>query len=175
MAADTTTSRAPDARFLLAHPAHFIALGFGAGLAPWAPGTFGTLLALAMYWAFAWFVPPLFIAVAAVPLFFLGVWACGVTGRHLGAEDHGCMVWDEVVAFLPLAAAAHASIWMQLVAFGIFRGFDILKPPPIRYFEKNLRGGLGVMFDDVIAASYAFAVMIVLVIGGQKLLRELAA
>ena len=175
MAADTTTSRGPDARFLVAHPAHFIALGFGAGLFPKAPGTAGTLLALAIYWALVWLIPPLAIAMLAVPLFFLGIWACGVTGRDLGVEDHGSMVWDEVVAFLPLAAMMHASIWMQLVAFGIFRGFDILKPPPIRYFEKNLRGGLGVMFDDLIAASYTFAVMIVLAIGGQKLLRELAA
>src|SRR5687768_2711655 len=120
MAADTTTSRAPDARFLVAHPAHFIALGFGAGLAPKAPGTFGTLLGLGIYWALAWFVPPLFIALLAVPLFFVGVWACGVTGRDLGVADHGCMVWDEVVAFLPLAVVAGASIWMQLVAFAIF-------------------------------------------------------
>jgi phosphatidylglycerophosphatase A len=108
----------------------------------------------------------------AVPMFFVGIWACGVTGRHLGAADHGSMVWDEVVAFLPLAAAAGASIWMQLVAFGIFRGFDILKPPPIKYFETNLKGGLGVMFDDLIAASYTFAVLIVLVFGGRALLRH---
>ena len=175
MAADTTTSRVPDARFLVAHPAHFIALGFGSGLAPKAPGTFGTLVGLALYWALVWLIPPLFIALLAVPLFFVGVWACGVTGRNLGAEDHGCMVWDEIVAFLPLAAMMHASIWMQLVAFGIFRAFDILKPPPIRYFERNLKGGLGVMFDDLIAGSYTFAIMIVLAIGGQKLLRELAA
>ena len=175
MAADTTTSRAPDARFLVAHPAHFIALGFGSGLAPKAPGTCGTLVALALYWALVWFIPPLFIALLAVPLFFVGIWACGVTGRNLGVEDHGCMVWDEIVAFLPLAAMMHASIWMQLVAFGIFRAFDILKPPPIRYFERNLKGGLGVMFDDLIAGSYTFAIMIVLAIGGQKLLRELAA
>jgi phosphatidylglycerophosphatase A len=175
MAADTTTSRAPDARFLVAHPAHFIALGFGAGLAPKAPGTFGTLLGLAIYWSLAWFVPPLFIALLAVPLFFVGIWACGVTGRDLGVADHGCMVWDEVVAFLPLAVVAGASIWMQLAAFAIFRGFDIWKPPPIRYFERNLKGGLGVMFDDLIAGMYTFAVLIVMILGGKALLRELAA
>jgi phosphatidylglycerophosphatase A len=89
MAADSTTSPRPDARFLLAHPAHFIALGFGAGLAPRAPGTFGTLAALALYWLLALVLPPLVIAFLAVPLFFLGVWACGVAGRHLGVEDHG--------------------------------------------------------------------------------------
>ena len=78
---DSTTSRRPDARFLVAHPAHFIALGFGAGLAPRAPGTFGTLAALAIYWALALVLPPLAIAFLAVPLFFLGVWACERTGR----------------------------------------------------------------------------------------------
>ena len=175
MAAATTTSRLPDARFLVAHPAHFIALGFGSGLAPVAQGTFGTLMTIPLYWGLATFLPPLAIALLAVPLFFLGVWACEVTGRALGVSDHRAMVWDEVVAFLPLAVVAGASIWMQLVAFGLFRGFDILKPPPIRYFETNLKGGLGVMFDDLIAASYTFAILIVLVLGGKALLRELAA
>src|SRR4029450_13050324 len=101
MAADTTTSRAPDARFLVSHPAHFIALGFGSGLAPRAPGTFGTLLGWALYWLLSPAIPPpLLIAFLAVPLFFLGVWACERTGRDLGVADHGAMVWDEVVAFL---------------------------------------------------------------------------
>src|SRR5512140_3593144 len=99
MAADTTISGNPDARFLLAHPAHFIALGFGSGLAPRAPGTFGTLAAIALYWALAPFLPPLAIAFLAIPLFFVGVWACDVTGRDLGVPDHGAMVWDEIVAF----------------------------------------------------------------------------
>ena len=84
MAADTTTSRAPDARFLVAHPAHFIALGFGAGLAPFAPGTFGTLLGLAIFWVLHGWLAPLVIAFMAIPLFFVGIWACEVTGRDLG-------------------------------------------------------------------------------------------
>lgn len=175
MAADTTTSRAPDARFLLAHPAHFIALGFGAGLAPRAPGTFGTLAALGLYWVLAPFLAPLVIAFLAIPMFFVGVWACEVTGRDLGVHDHGAMVWDEIVAFLPLAALCFASVWMQLVAFGLFRLFDIWKPFPIRHFEREMKGGFGVMFDDLIAASYAYAVIIALVIGGRALLRGLAA
>src|SRR5881394_3167968 len=83
MAAGTTTSRVPDVRFLLSHPAHFIALGFGSGLAPRAPGTFGTLAAWAIYWIFALFLPPLAIAFIGVPVFFLGVWAAGVTARGL--------------------------------------------------------------------------------------------
>src|SRR6187455_1124116 len=121
MAADTTTSRAPDARFLVAHPAHFIALGFGVGLAPRAPGTFGTLLGWAMFLVMYEWLSPLVIAYLAIPLFFLGIWACDVTGRHLGVQDHGSMVWDEVVAFLPLAALASASFLLQAIAFVLFR------------------------------------------------------
>lgn len=161
MAAATTTLRRADARFLVAHPAHFIALGFGAGLAPRAPGTFGTLLALALCWLLQLFLPPLAIAFLAVPLFFAGVWACEVAGRALGVPDSGAIVWDEVVAFLPLAALASASVPMQLAAFALFRLFDIWKPFPIRTLEQRIPGGLGVMFDDLIAACYAYLVLIV--------------
>jgi phosphatidylglycerophosphatase A len=160
---DSTTSRRPDARFLLAHPAHFIALGFGAGLAPKAPGTFGTLLALVLCWLLQPLIPPLAIALLAVPLFFLGIWACERTGRDLGISDSGHIVWDEVVAFLPLAALASASVVLQLIVFALFRLFDIWKPFPIRYFDQNLKGGFGVMFDDLVAASYAYVVFIVFV------------
>lgn len=170
MGAGTTISRAPDTAFLLSHPAHFIALGFGSGLAPKAPGTFGTIASLATYWLLALLLPPLAIAFLAIPLFFLGVWACEVTGRDLGVQDHGSMVWDEIVAFLPLAALASASLVMQLVAFGLFRLFDIWKPFPIREFERRLKGGFGVMFDDLVAAAYAYAVVVALVIASHKYL-----
>src|SRR5688572_12159342 len=106
MAAATTTSRLPDARFLLSHPAHFIALGFGAGLAPKAPGTFGTLVGWALAAVLLLFLHPFVVAIVAIPLLLLGVWACDVTGRDLGVQDHGAIVIDEVVAFLPLAALA---------------------------------------------------------------------
>lgn len=161
---DSTTSPRPDARFLVAHPAHFIALGFGAGLAPVAPGTFGTLAGLALYWLLALALPPLAIAFLAIPLFFLGVWACGVAGRNLGVADHGALVWDEIVAFLPLAALASASLVLQLVAFGLFRLFDVWKPFPIRQFEARVKGGFGVMLDDLLAACYAYLVLAVAVI-----------
>jgi phosphatidylglycerophosphatase A len=174
MAADTIISRAPDARFLLAHPAHFIALGFGAGLAPRAPGTFGTLVGWAMFLVLHDFMGPIFIALLAVPMFFLGIWACERTGRDLGVQDHGAMVWDEIVAFLPLAALCFASVWMQLAAFVLFRLFDIWKPFPIRHFERNVKGGFGVMLDDLIAASYAYVGIILLTVAGHKLLRTMA-
>ena len=161
---DSTTSPRPDARFLVAHPAHFIALGFGAGLAPVAPGTFGTLAGLALYWLLALALPPLAIAFLAIPLFFVGVWACGVAGRNLGVPDHGAFVWDEIVAFLPLAALASASFVLQLVAFGLFRLFDVWKPFPIRQFESRVKGGFGVMLDDLLAACYAYLVLAIAVI-----------
>lgn len=161
---DSITSPRPDARFLVAHPAHFIALGFGAGLAPVAPGTFGTLAGLALYWLLALVLPPLAIAFLAIPLFLVGVWACGVAGRNLGVADHGAFVWDEIVAFLPLAALASASLVLQLVAFGLFRLFDVWKPFPIRQFEARVKGGFGVMLDDLLAACYAYLVLAIAVI-----------
>ena len=174
MAADTTISRAPDARFLVSHPAHFIALGFGVGLVPWAPGTFGTLLGWGIFLVLYEWLSPLVIAFLAIPFFFLGIWACDRTGRDLGVADHGAMVWDEVVAFIPLAALASASLAMQAVAFALFRLFDIWKPFPIRHFERNVKGGFGVMLDDLIAASYAYVVIAMLTIAGYKLLRTMA-
>ncbi|MEO7742180.1 MAG: phosphatidylglycerophosphatase A [Usitatibacter sp.] len=164
MAADTIISRAPDARFLVSHPAHFIALGFGSGLVPRAPGTFGTLLGLGLYWLLSLVLAPLVVAFAAIPLFFLGVWACDRTGRDLGVPDHGAMVWDEAVAFLPLAAVASASPWLQAVAFLLFRLFDIWKPYPIRLVEKNVKGGMGVMVDDIIAMAYAYVAFVFFVV-----------
>ena len=170
MAAATTTSRAPDARVLVSHPAHFIALGFGAGLAPKAPGTFGTLAGLGLYWALANFLPPLAIAFLAIPLFGVGVWACEVTGRDLGVPDHGAMVWDEIVAFLPLAAIASQSPWFQAGVFVVFRIFDIWKPYPIRRLEANIKGGLGVMIDDVVAAAYTYVLFILFIVFAVKVL-----
>jgi phosphatidylglycerophosphatase A len=159
MAAGTTISRAPDARFLVSHPAHFIALGFGSGLAPRAPGTFGTLLGWGLYWLLSLVIaPPLLIAFLAVPLFFLGVWACDKTGRDLGVSDHGSMVWDEVVAFLPLAAVASAAWWLQGIAFLLFRLFDIWKPLGANE-AQHLPGGWGIVADDVMAGIYGAIVL----------------
>ena len=135
------------------HPAHAIALGFGAGLAPFAPGTFGTLLA----WPFGWLLAaahPVTSLGIVVVLFLAGVWACGVTGRHLGAHDHGAMVWDEFVAFLLVLAIVPRELAWHIAAFVLFRAFDIVKPPPIRWLERRYAGGFGVMLDDLVAAGY---------------------
>lgn len=168
MAADTTTSPAPDLKFLFSHPAHFIALGFGVGLIPWAPGTFGTLLSLGICLLLVQVVPALVVAFLAIPLFFLGVWACDITGRALGEPDHGAQVWDEVVAFMPLGALASASLQLEAVAFVLFRIFDIWKPYPIRLVESRVKGGMGVMLDDALAGFYAYVAFVIFIVVMHK-------
>ena len=149
----------PDARFAFAHPAHVIALGFGAGLARVAPGTVGTLLAFPLWWLVAPHAAPAAMLALIAVLFAAGVWACDITGRDLGVADHGAMVWDEVVAFLLVLLAAPDDPWWQAAAFVLFRAFDIVKPPPIREFERRWRNGFGVMFDDILAAGYTLFVL----------------
>lgn len=149
----------PTPRFLLSHPAHFIALGFGTGLAPVAPGTVGTLLAFPLYHLIApGMAPEMFFGVLVV-LFALGVWACDRTGRDMGIADHGAMNWDEVVAFMLVLALTPEGIGWQAFAFFAFRVFDVLKPQPIKHFDRTMKGGLGVMFDDVLAAGYTLLLM----------------
>lgn len=145
----------PSPRFLFSHPAHVLAMGFGAGLSPIAPGTVGTLIAFPLYLLLAPALPVGLFALLLCAMFAAGVWACEVTGRHLGMHDHGAMVWDEITAFLLiLFFTPNQPVW-QASAFVLFRAFDVVKPPPIRHVEGLLRNGLGVMFDDLIAAFYA--------------------
>lgn len=150
----------PSAGFLVSNPAHFIALGLGAGLAPVVPGTFGSLVAFPIAWAlYASGSAPLYVAVTAV-LFLVGVWAAGIAGRNLGVADHGSIVIDEVVGMLMVLFVARHTFAMQLAAFVLFRIFDIVKPPPVRQADARLKNGFGVMFDDVLAALYAIAVLV---------------
>lgn len=144
----------PSAGFVFTHPAHFVAFGFGAGLSPVAPGTVGTLLAFPLWWLIGPLYPPLVQFAILACLFAAGVWACDITGRHLGIADHGGMCWDEVVAFLLVLAIAPQERPWQAAAFFLFRLFDVVKPPPIRSLERRMKGGFGVMFDDMLAAGY---------------------
>jgi len=143
----------PTLRFMVAHPAHFISLGFGAGLAPIAPGTFGTLLGLLLA---RWLQPlvgdEMFFAGLAAAL-LIGTWAAGVTGRALGESDHGSIVWDEVIAMALIAAMLPGAMWKQAWAFLLFRILDIRKPGPIGWADRNIKGAFGVMLDDLIAAA----------------------
>lgn len=145
---------------LLKNPIHALALGFGTGLAPKAPGTFGTLLGLALYWLLQYLAvsPIIFIAITIV-CFIAGIWICQYTADALGVHDHPAIVWDEVVGYLiTMMFAPSGWLWM-LVGFGLFRLFDIWKPWPIRVIDRSVHGGFGIMFDDVLAGVYAAIVL----------------
>lgn len=150
-------------RRLLASPAGWVACGLGSGLAPVAQGTFGSLAAILPWLALRHLAMPLYVAVLVLA-FALGTWACSVAGRALGVDDHRSLVWDEFVgqwlALLPLLVVP-APWWMIAVGFGMFRLFDVWKPWPIGWLDGHLKGGLGVMVDDVLAGAYAAVVLAV--------------
>jgi phosphatidylglycerophosphatase A len=155
------TAARPRPAFVFSHPAHVLAFGFGAGLSPFAPGTAGTLLAWAIACGLSPLLAPSGILALGAGAFLIGIWACGVTGRHLGVADHGAMVWDEIAAFLLVLAVVPRDLAWQAAAFVAFRFFDIVKPQPVRYFEQRYGGGFGVMFDDLVAAGYTVALLAV--------------
>lgn len=147
----------PTAR-LLRHPVHFLSLGFGSGLAPKAPGTFGTLAAVPLYWLLSDATLLLYLAVVIVAA-ALGIWLCGYTARALGVHDHPAIVWDEVVGYFITMLAAPAGWQWLLLGFVLFRLFDILKPWPIRWIDRHVHGGFGIMLDDVLAGAMAWLVL----------------
>ncbi|UCG72302.1 MAG: phosphatidylglycerophosphatase A [Chromatiales bacterium] len=141
-------------RQVIADPVHWLAFGFGAGLAPVAPGTWGSALAVAIYWVLAP-VPMTTFAAALVIMFIGGIWICGVSARRLGVHDHSGIVWDEIVGMLfVLLWLPPEPLWIG-AAFLAFRLFDIWKPWPIRDLDHSVPGGLGIMLDDLLAAAYA--------------------
>ncbi len=150
--APSASRRVPDARWVLSSPAAFIAFGAGSGLAPRAPGTAGTLAAFPLHLLLGWLLAPGLHLAAVVLVFLLGTWACAAAGRALGTDDHGGIVIDEVAAFLLVLWWVPATATAWVAAFVLFRLFDIWKPQPIRWFDRNLKGGFGVMFDDLLAA-----------------------
>ena len=149
----------PTWRFMLRHPARWIALGFGSGLAPFAPGTVGTLWAWAAFLVLDGWLSDLQWGLVLLVSLGLGIWACARTARELAMADPGAIVWDEVIAFW-------AVLWLvmptgfvgQLLVFALFRYFDAAKPGPVRWADrlfKNARGwrqGWGIIFDDLVAA-----------------------
>ncbi|MFO1218423.1 MAG: phosphatidylglycerophosphatase A [Burkholderiaceae bacterium] len=163
LAGDVVPPRRASVRFMFAHPAHLIALGFGSGLAPKAPGTVGTLWAWVVFamlerWLGEWQWGV--VLLASLPI---GVWACGHCARALGQADPSAIVWDEIWAFwLVLWLVTPAGFWAQLAAFGIFRLFDAAKPGPVGWADRlfkphagepfGWRQAFGIVFDDVVAA-----------------------
>ena len=139
---------------LLRDPGHFLAVGFGSGLAPRAPGTFGTLAAIPVYLLCAQLPLMVYLLVVAAA-FAVGVYLCGRTARALGVHDHPGIVWDEVVGYLMTMAFAPSGWLWVVLGFVCFRLFDILKPWPIRVLDHSVHGGLGIMIDDALAGVLA--------------------
>ena len=142
----------------LRDPVQWLAFGFGSGLAPPAPGTIGTALALFLYWLAPPF-SPLTHALLLAPLAGAGIWLCGSASRTLGVHDHGGIVWDEVAGMYVTLLVAPPTILGWALAFLAFRLFDIVKPWPIRDLDHRMKGGLGIMLDDIAAALYAMILL----------------
>lgn len=161
--APPAAARPPALRFVFEHPAHAIALGFGSGLAPRAPGTVATLCAWIAFEAIDRWLDARQWALLLAVGFFVGLWACTVTARHLGSADPGAIVWDEVLAFwLVLWVLGRSGFAAQLVAFALFRGFDAVKRGPVGWADALFKPkggaaigwpqGFGILFDDLVAA-----------------------
>ena len=153
----------PTVRLLLSHPAHFLSLGFGSGLSPWAPGTAGTLVAWALYPLLRAPLSEFVFLALLVSLFMIGILAADRTGRALGVPDHGAIVWDEMVAIWLVLVFTPDTLAWQALAVGLFRFFDIVKPPPVRWADRKLKGGFGVMFDDLLAAGHTLLVLAIII------------
>jgi phosphatidylglycerophosphatase A len=148
-------------KVVLGTPAGFLAFGFGAGLARYAPGTMGTIVAIPFAIALK-SLPPHYFWISIMLAFLLGIYLCEVTSKRLRQHDPGGIVWDEMVGYwLTISLLPVNGLWW-LAAFVLFRFFDIVKPWPIRRVEKGLGGGLGIMVDDIIAALYAMIVLTVM-------------
>jgi phosphatidylglycerophosphatase A len=151
------TSRRLPAR-VLRDPVHLLALGFGAGLAPFAPGTFGSVVGLVLGLGVLQFgFTAACLATAAVIV--AGFWICGESARRLGVHDHPAIVWDEVAGMMITLLAAPAAWWGPVLGFALFRLFDIWKPWPIREIDHGMRGGAGIMLDDVLAGILSAGVL----------------
>ena len=170
MSVTRTAPQPVSGRFMIGHPARWIALGLGSGLSPKAPGTVGTLWAWASFLVLdAWLTPEgwaLLIGAACG----VGVWACTRTAQHLGLADPGAIVWDEIVAFwLVLWLVMPAAWWMQVAAFLLFRFFDAAKPGPVAWADGLFKAapgepigwaqGVGILFDDMVAAGCTLLVL----------------
>lgn len=146
--------------FDLSQPVQFLALGFGSGLAPKAPGTFGTLAAIPVFLLLIILMPtPLPYAITVIVMGVAGIYICGKAADDVGVHDHPAIVWDEFVGFFITMFMVPVSWQSILVGFLLFRLFDIVKPWPISFIDKKMTGGLGIMFDDVLAGMFALAIM----------------
>jgi len=147
---------------LLQHPPVLFATGFGSGLSPVAPGTAGTLVSLLLFMLLRDTTWPLLIL--CVVGFVAGVWLCQRTSEYLGVHDHGGIVWDEFIGMWLTLLWVPLSLTSLVLGFALFRLFDILKPWPIGYVDSNVKGGTGIMIDDVLAGVYGLIVIQLLIV-----------
>lgn len=154
----SSSNSATTAAFDTGNVRHWLAYGFGAGLSPKAPGTFGTLVAVPIYLLLSMLPMAAYLAVLAV-MIAVGIWVCGTTANDVGADDPPGIVWDEIVGFLvAMIAAPSGWIWV-ITGFLLFRLFDIYKPWPAGTINRRLRGGLGIMLDDIVAGLMSLVVL----------------
>jgi phosphatidylglycerophosphatase A len=153
----------PNIPFRIAHPVHFLALGFGSGLMPWLPGTFGTVAAVPVYLLLAPLAWPYYLGITAL-MFVAGVFLCEKTARDAGVHDHPAIVWDEIVGFLVTMFAVPQGWPWVLAGFLLFRLFDMVKPWPISLLDRYVKGGFGIMIDDVVAGVFSLLIMQLLVV-----------
>lgn len=142
----------------MSHPINLLAFGFGSGCAPFAPGTMGTLMAVALYLPMATLSNTWYLAVTALVI-VAGIWICGWAAEQVGVHDHPGIVWDEFAGFFITMYAAPQGIMWIVIGFALFRLFDIWKPWPIAWFDRQVHGGLGIMLDDIIAGIFAWLCM----------------
>ena len=149
------------ARQVMTDPVHILAFGFGTGLAPVAPGTVGSLVGVLLAWLTLDLGLMTQIGIAVV-ISVAGIWICGESSRRLGIHDHGGIVWDEIAGMYIVLIVAPTTLWAWILAFGLFRAFDIVKPWPIRDLDHRIHGGVGIMLDDLVAALYAALLLVFL-------------
>lgn len=152
-------------RRILADPVLFLAFGFGSGLSGKAPGTCGTLAAIPLYWLFMQ-ADLLVYSLLTVAVTVSGIWICGLAAEKLGEHDFGGIVWDEIAGFLITMWLVPLSWQTVTLGFILFRIFDIVKPWPIKWIDQKVTGGLGIMLDDVLAAVFAGALLLLAVDAG---------
>lgn len=147
-------------RIPFSHPASLVATVFGAGLSPVAPGTVGSLVALPLAWLLHWAGGPGLLVLGVVVVFFAGWWAAGVYGERVGVADSSAIVIDEVAGQWLVLAAVPLDLIYFAIGFALFRLFDIVKPWPVGWADRRIKGGLGVMLDDVLAGIYGAAILL---------------
>ena len=155
-------------QIVLRNPIHILSFGFGAGLSPIAPGTMGTLIAIPIFLVLVTFSPILYLLLIAI-LFFIGCWASGETAKALNVHDHPGIVIDEIVGYLITMLFVPVTWYWVILGFLLFRLFDIWKPWPVSIADKKLKGGLGIMLDDVLAALYSLLSLHIAILSAQFL------